>query len=206
MKKHGWLAILAGFMLIIGTICTAQAEEQLPAEIKNAFSGMEIVKATYWEEPGSTWFVLVNKPDGTNILFCYEKKDGSWIQSFHTAAAVPAGKDSVEWLRFTDKLVSFSDNCEYPGPILLIFENDGDYTTYQRSDSGEWKLFRTFWLKEQMYLIFNDDSVIFRIPIDQDHEKRVLVQGSFERDLRKVDINAIPRTPEQAQVLLNADQ
>lgn len=54
VKKHGWLSILIGFILMIGLICPVQAEEQLPAEIQNALAGMEIIRTAYWESPGST--------------------------------------------------------------------------------------------------------------------------------------------------------
>ena len=104
VKKQGWLTILAGFILIIGLLCPVQAEEQLPAEIQNMLAGMDITKTAYWEKPGSTWFVLIRTPGGTNELLCFELHDGSWLQSFHTSAAVPQGKGSVERLHTTDRI------------------------------------------------------------------------------------------------------
>lgn len=202
MKKPLWLLFFAAVILAALCVCSAGAEAQLPAEIREALSGREILQAAYWESPGSTWFVLVRIPDGTNMLLCFELHDGAWIQSFHTIAAVPQGKVGVERLYITDKMQDFVNNRTWPGPILLILVDDGGYYSYQRSDSGQWNLFRVFYLEEQVHLDFDDESVTYRTPIDQDHSRIETVQGTFERDLRKVDVNSIPRSPQQAQEML----
>ncbi len=204
MKKHGWLSILIGFILMIGLICPVQAEEQLPAEIQNALAGMEIIRTAYWESPGSTWFVLIRTPDGINMLLCFELHDGNWIQSFHTSAAVPQGKPGVKRLFITDQVQDFVYNRTWTGPILMILTDDG-YTSYQRSASGQWELFKVFFHDEQIHLDFDDESVTYRTPIDQDHNRFETVHGTFERDLRKVDFNRIPRSPQQAQEMFSED-
>lgn len=206
VKKRNWLPILIGLVLITGMICPAQAEEQLPAEIKSTLAGTEITKTAYWESPGSTWFVLIRTRDSMNMLLCFEPHDGNWIQSFHTSTAVPQGKVNVELLHITDKVQDFVNNRTWPGPILMILTDDGGYTSYQRSDSGQWNLFKVFYPDEQIHLDFDDESVTYRTPIDQDHNKFETVYGSFERDLKKVDVNTIPRSPQQAQKILNEAQ
>ena len=160
MKKRNWLAVLIGMILLIGMICPVQAEEQLPAEIKSALTGMEITQTAYWESPGSTWFVLIRTPDRMNMLLCFELHDGNWIQSFHTSTALPQGKISVERLHITDKVQDFVYNRTWPGPILMILTDDGGYTSYQRSDSGQWNLFKVFYLDEQIHLDFDDFSQV----------------------------------------------
>ena len=202
MKKRHWLVILIGMILMIGLIGPGRAEEQLPPEIKSALAGMEITQTAYWDKPGSTWFVLIRTPEELNALLCFELHDGTWIQSFHTSTAVPQGKTGVEHLHVTDKLRDFVDDRILPGPILLMMTDDGGYTSHQRSASGQWNLLKVFWIDEQVHLNFDDESVIFITPIDQDNNRFETVEGSFERDLRKVDINAIPRTPRQAQEML----
>lgn len=206
MKKHGWLAILIGFILIIGCVFPSYADEQLPEEIRNALSGVEITHSAFWESPGSTWFVVIRTPGGTNILLGFEQQDGEWVQNLHTSTALPQGKAGVERLFITEKLEDFVYNRVWPGPILLILTDDGGYTSYQRSDSGQWNLFKVFWYDEQVKLHFDDESVIFQIPIDHDHNRFETVYGSFERDLRKTDLNRIPKTPAQAQTLLDETQ
>ena len=197
---------LLGLILIALCVCPVQAEQQIPAEISTALSAMEITQTAYWDSPGSTWFVLIRTPDGTNMLLCFELHEGVWVQSFHTSAAVPQGKVGVEGLHITDKVQDFVYNKTDFGPILLILTDDGGYYSYQRSDSGQWNLLKVFYLQEQVHLDFDDDSVRFRTPIDQDHNRIETVHGTFERDLRKVDLNQIPRTPQQAQEILEEMQ
>ena len=205
MKKQEWLPVLVGLILLVGFICPVRAEEKLPAEIENGLAGMEIAQTAYWDSPGSTWFVLVRTPEGVNVLLCFELRDGRWIQSFHTSAAVPQGKVSVERLFITEKVQDFVYNRTWPGPILMILTDDGSYTSYQRSDSNQWNLFKVFCYDEQIHLDFDDESITYQAPIDQDHSRFETVYGSFERDLRKVDINTIPRSPRQAQEMLGGE-
>ena len=63
-----------------------------------------------------------------------------------------------------------------------------------------------FYLEEQVHLDFDDESVKFRTPVDQDHSRIETVQGVFERDLRKVDLNCIPKSPQQALEMLEGRQ
>ena len=199
MKKHGWLSVLASFILIVRCVCSASAVEQLPEEIRNVLSGAEITHSAFWDGPGSTWFVVIRTSDQTNTLVCFEQHDNRWIQRFHTNTAVPQGNVGVKLIHITDKVEDFVYNRTWPGPVLMILMDDGSYTSYQRSDSGQWNLFKVFYQNEQVYLDFEDESIIYRTPIDQDHSKFETVYGSFERDLRKTDLNSIPRTPVQAQ-------
>ncbi len=206
MKRQKGLAILLGMILMIGWMCPVQAEEQLPAEIKTALAGMEITKTASWEGPGGTWFILIRTPEGMNVLLCFELQDGRWLQRFQTSAAVPQGEAGVKRLLITDQVRDFVYDCTWLGPILMILTDDGGYTGYQRSDAGQWNLFKAFYLDEQVHLDFDEASITYRTPIDQDHDRFETVQGSFERDLTKVDINTIPRSPQQARELLKDAQ
>ena len=201
MKRVHWLAILAGLVLAVGLVCTAQAADPLPAEIRDSIAEMQILKTAYWDSPGSTWFVFARTPYGANMLLCFVQEGGSWVRSFYTVDAVPQGEDVIKYLFITDKVIDFRDNQTrvIPGPILALSETSGCRTSYRRDDAGQWKLYDAFWLKEQMSLDFSDDGIVFRSPIDQDHDRVETVHGRFERDLRKVDYDAIPRTPQQAR-------
>lgn len=204
MKKR--CLFLAGLILVVLCVCPVLAEQPLPADIRYSMTGMEILQSAYWESPGGTWFVLIRTPNGMYMLLCFELRDGVWIQTFHTSAAVPQGKAGVERLYITDKMQDFVYNKTDFGPILLILTEDGGYYSYQRSDSGQWNLFKVFYLEEQVHLDFDDDSVRFRTPVDQDHSRIETVQGTFERDLRKVDLTRIPRSPQQALEMLEGKQ
>ena len=205
VKKHCWLAVLIGLMLVLGFVCTAPAEDLLPAEIQETIGDLTVLKTVYWDSPGSTWFILARTPYGANILLCFVQEDNPWVRSFHTVAAVPQGENAVKLLYITKAVQDFINNRTTPGPILIILDRDGNYTSYQRSDSGQWNLLYVFWHDEQVYLEYSNDSVTFRTPIDQDHRQSVTVPGAFERDIRNVDINAIPRSPQQAQEMSGMD-
>lgn len=200
MKKT--CIFLLGLTLAAFCVCPVLAEQPLSADIRYSMSGMEILHSAYWQSPGGTWFVLIRTPNGMNMLLCFELRDGVWVQSFHTSAAVPQGKAGVKRLYITDKVQDYVYNKTDFGPILLILTDDGGYYSYRRSDSGQWNLFKVFYQEEQVHLDFDDESVKFRTPVDQDHSRIETVQGVFERDLRKVDLNRIPRSPQQALELL----
>ena len=206
MKKHGWPAILAGLILAAALLFAAQAEGELPEGIRETIGDLTVVKTAYWDDPGSTWFVLTRTPFGENMLLCFEREGGSWVRSFYTVAAVPQGDDAVEYLFITDKVVSFRDDrtLVIPGPVMAMIGTDGSRTSYRRDESGQWKLFDAFWQEEQVFVEFSDDSVVFRTPIDQDHEKTETVRGRLERDLRQVDFTRIPKSPRQAQEMIDA--
>ena len=206
MKKHRWLPILIILTWIVGCACSASAAELLPEEIRNRLAGTEITHSAFWDSPDSIWFVLVRTPDGTSILICFEQRDSKWVQSFHTSAAVPQGKPGIQMIHITDKVQDSVYNRTWQGPILMILTDDGSYTSYQRCGSGQWNLFKVFLFDEQCYLDFDDESIIYRTPIDQNQSRFETVYGSFERDLRKIDLKCIPRTPEQAQKMLDEMQ
>lgn len=199
MKRRRWPAILAVLILVSALAGIAQAEQPLPAEIGDLPAGAKILETAHWEGPGSTWFVLIRMPDGINMLLCFELRDGSWTEAFRTCAAVPQGHIGVEQLHITDKVQDYVYNRTWPGPILMILADDGSYTSYQRGDSGVWRLFKVFWYEEQIHLDFDGKSIIFNIPIDHDHSRFETVNGSFERNLEKVDLHRIPRSPQQAR-------
>lgn len=201
MKKVGWLAVMAALILAAGLFAAAQAEGQLPAEILETLNGPEVLKTAYWDSPGSTWFVLARTPYGENILLCFVQEGGSWVRSFATADAVPQGEGAVEYFFITDKVVSFRDGQTrvVPGPVLAMHDRTGSRTSYRRDDSGQWKLFIVTWQDEQTSLEYSDGSIVFRSPLDRDRDRVVTVTGSFERDLRNVVLDSIPRTPQQAQ-------
>ena len=86
----------------------------------------------------------------------------------------------------------------WQGPILLISCDNGDFFAYERTAPGQWDLLSAFYLEEQVHVDFIDGEVKYRTPIDQNNNRIITVRAPLERDLRKVDITRIPKTPEAA--------
>lgn len=84
-------------MLLCLTFSLASAETYLPQEIKNFFSsqsrsGHSISDST---EIDSYFFVTTKDDNGTNHLFGFKQKNGSWDYWLHTTSAVPDRKSVV---------------------------------------------------------------------------------------------------------------
>lgn len=208
MKKLGCLLILTGFILMAGLSCSAAAAGQLPLDIRARFGGIEITDTAYWDSPESTWFVLIRTPDGTNMLICFVLEQGTWTQKFQTDAALPQGDGKVRIL-FSDRVRESVDGRESVQPILTIMQTGtgaGEasvnvQTEFLRSFSGEWNLIRAYFAKEQVCLEISEDTVTFSSPAGQDPAQSHTVRTGIERDLRRIDLDGIPRSPEEAELL-----
>ena len=207
VKRAAALALVLGFLCCVHA---ARATAQLPLDIKNQFGNAEIVDSTYWDSPGSTWFVLVRTPDGVNHLVCYLLENGTWTQKFQTAAAMPQGQGKVR-IVFSDNVLDFANDRIIPGPVLVVVQYGiGEHESgvmvhygFVRTDPETWTLFSASFQEEQTHVDIEEDYVTFRTPVDQNHDRRKTVPLRMERDLRKVDFTKIPRTPEQAKELLD---
>ena len=197
MKKRSLLSLLAALILL--ALSVSAGADELPGELRQALEGnrMEILKTAGWQNPGPAWFAVVKAPDGTKLLICFEEQDGQWIQRFHTAAAVPQGQTEVKALHVSEKAHDFVYDLDWFGPILLIGCDNGDFFAYQRTAPGQWDLLSAFYLEEQVHVDCFDGEVKFRTPIDVNNNRIVTVREPIERDLRKVDITRIPKTPEE---------
>ena len=121
----------------------------------------------------------------------------SFDSVFHFAGVMSF--DPMEGDTFCGVPVYQKEDLPALAPDLIILTDDGSYTSYLRSGSGQWNLFKVFRQDEQTYLDFDEESIVFRTPIDQQHSRFETVHGRFERDLRKIDLNSIPGTPEEAE-------
>lgn len=203
-KKHIRAGILLALILLICGPASAQASGQLPTDIRAQFGGIEITDAAYWDSPDSTWFVLIRTPDRVNRLLCYTLDHGAWTQMFQTSAAVPQGDGRVRIL-FSDRIRETEGAAVYPVLMILQYGADSDGQSVQlqfeflRSASGVWNLFRAEFTEEQMRLEIDEDAVSFRSADDRDPGPPQSVTYTLERDLRRLDLSEIPKTPEQAQ-------
>ena len=203
-KKHIRAGILLGLVLLICGPASAQASGQLPTDIRAQFGGIEITDAAYWDSPDSTWFVLIRTPDRVNRLLCYTLDHATWTQKFQTSTAVPQGDGRVR-IFFSDRIRETAGTAVYPVLMILQYGTGGDESSVQlqfefiRSASGVWNLFRAEFAKERMHLDIDEDTIVFRPADDRDPGLAQAVRYTLERDLCRLDLADIPKTPEQAQ-------
>ena len=196
MKKYCRFAVLVSLILLILCAGSALAGEQLPADfqehILDAYKGSAILDSASWGGPGDgeTRFVLLRMKDGTNTLCCYTLNGNIWRDSFTTGKAVPQGKNKVE--------------IDVSGSLLSIVQYDasGDsislYTAYQRSSSGQWNLCRIHSTSGYESMEIGDGWITYyKGPLSD--EVKGTVRGTFQRDLRYVSLEAVPKTLKQAR-------
>ena len=208
MKIRRSLAILAGCFLAAVLACSALASGQLPLDIRARFGSIEITDTAYWDSPESTWFVLIRTPDGTNMLLCFVLERGTWTQKFQTDAAIPQGSGRVRIL-FSGRVRESANGRDSVQPILMITQygtGDGEASAevqeeFLRSSGGEWNLIRAYFAREQVFLEISEDAVTFSSPGGEAPETKRTVRIETERDLRRLDLNRIPLSPEEAESL-----
>lgn len=202
--RTGIRAALLGCVWLFLCLCGARATAQLPLDIKAQFGSIDIRETACWEGDDSTWFLLARTPDGVNRLIGYTLENGTWVQKFQSATALPQGDGRVR-LQMTNQMQDFTRNITVTGPILMILQyGTGEkessilaHYEFLRSDEGVWELLHAFFQEEQVHVDFDENSVTFSTPISQDHSMIRTVEEPVERDLRRVDFTTIPRTPEQ---------
>ena len=210
MKKKTLIAVLTGLVLLLICVCAAQAEEDLPAGIRDSLGGAKIEDAVSWEDPGrgTAWFVLVKTGDGTNTLYCFGRKDGAWVKRFATSKAVPQGKKTVD-IYISEYVQDYLTDKYYAGPILVIWQADEDneyaefYSAYKLSSSGQWNLIRIWSYTGYGNMEIGKDSITYYKGME-DPRVEGTVKGTFQRDLRYVSLAAIPKTYKQARQKLTS--
>ena len=211
VKRFAALVLALAFGLLCCVHAAQATSAQLPLDIKAQFGSIEITDTAYWDSPGSTWFVLIRTPDGVNRLLCYVLENGTWTQKFQTAAAMPQGQGKVR-IVFSDNVLDFANDRIIPGPVLVVVQyGTGKHESsvmvhygFVRTDPETWTLVNASFQEDQTHLDIEADSVTFRTPVDQNHDRRETVPLHMERDLKKIDFTKIPRTAEQAREILAA--
>ena len=205
MKKHIRFVILLALVLLAVSVCTAQADEPLPAEISSYFSGdayagASITDTARWD---SGWFVLVRTGGGENVLYCFTASDGKWVNSFSTSKAIPQGSHTVE-IYVTNSIAEFSAQEHFDGQFLVISQYNDEqgylelFSAYQLSSSGQWNLIRIISQDSRGAIAVGDGSITYYKDLNQSGVIGT-VHGKFQRDLRYISLSAFPRTYQKAQ-------
>ena len=203
--KRCLLFVVMTVILLAACVCTVHAEEQLPAEIRDSLSGVTITDADYvgGKAEESAWFVLGRTGNGTNTLYCFTLKNGKWAKSFSTNKAVPQGKKAVS-IYVIDQYQDAATDKKVKGPVLIINQEEehGEYsdliTAYQRSSKGTWNLFRILGYADFESMEIGDGYITYYKDPDEARVKGT-VRGTFQRDLRYINLSSFPKTYKQAQ-------
>lgn len=213
MKKRYLIAFITALILLIACAAVAMADEPLPADIQNyfakdSFAGAELKAWTHWAGAGANdqWFVLIRTAKGTNTLYVFAPHDGEWKHSFHTSAAVPQGKNTVE-IDTADSMDTWSNDKHYGGPLLIIVQYDefGEnivlFTAYQRNGSGQWNLVHIWSHTGFENMDIGKDRITYYKELGSGQVAGT-VKGTIQRDLRYVSLSAIPKTLQKARETL----
>ncbi len=205
MKKRVRFVILLALVLLAVSVCTAQADEPLPAAISSYFSGDAYAGASITDTArwGSGWFVLVRTGGGENVLYCFTASDGKWVNSFSTSKAIPQGSHTVE-IYVTNSIAEFSAQEHFDGQFLVISQYNDEqgylelFSAYQLSSSGQWNLIRIISKDSRGAIAIGNGTVTYYKDLNQSGVIGT-VQGKFQRDLRYISLSAFPKTYQKAQ-------
>lgn len=213
--KRCLFSVCIALVLLIACLEVSPAEETLPSEIRNYFSGSslngaEITETAHLTDHGnsSCRFVLVRTKDGSNAVYCFKLQNGTWVHSFHTKSAIPQGKNRVK-IYLSDHMEDGATDKNYPGPILVVCQLDKEekytqlFTGYQLSSCGKWNLFRIWSYGDYGSMVLDDGHITYFG--DADDNKIVgTAYGTFQRDLRYVSLSAVPKTLKEARQKLTS--
>ena len=204
MKKR--ILVIAAIVLALLAFCAATAAaDSLPAKIQEYMDGTGAkVTGSAAATDNTTWFVLAKDGKGTNVLFCFAWKNNEWKYQFKTSKAVWQGKGEV-YIVTDSQIQDIQTDRVYKGSILVIGQNseDGEYAesfcAFMRSKSGVWNLFRMRSINGKGYsMLFEDGSISYFKDVEGSRISGS-VQGTYQRDLRYLNISSIPKTLKSAQ-------
>lgn len=193
-------------MLLCLTFSLASAETYLPQEIKNFFSsqsrsGHSISDST---EIDSYFFVTTKDDNGTNHLFGFKQKNGSWDYWLHTTSAVPQGTASL-MLGNAQGSSDLVTGKVYTSPTLTIsriskFGDSFDMGVTYVLSNGAW-LLSDLYSKEanNHYVVYcKNNAVTYYSDVNATNPTGT-VKATIQRDLRYVSLSSIPKSYKTAK-------
>lgn len=200
MKKQFVTLALLIIALFAVCVCAASAEEPLPAKISeffsdSSFADAEIIGTARWN---TGWFVLVRK-GGSNIVYSFAPSENGWKNDFSAAKGVPQGDVRMF---VTDSIDEYMAQQSYKGPFLVFEQYSAAeksvtlFAAYQHNSSGQWNLIRLFGggfdhmvLQKGVITYYRDATL---------SEVAGTAKGTFQRNLRYVNLSSLPQTYKKA--------
>ena len=193
-------------LLLCLTDSLACAEANLPQEIQDFFSaqsrsGHSISDSTEIE---GYFFVATKDAKGTNHLYGFKQKSGSWNYWLHTTSAVPQGTARL-MLGNAQGSSDLVTGKLYTAPTLAIdrvgkFGDSFDMGVTYVLSNGTW-LLSDFFSKEanNHYVVYCKNNAVTYYSDINATKPTGTVKATIQRDLRYVSLSSIPKSYKTAK-------
>lgn len=205
MIRYRLFSLLATMLLYL-TFSLAYAETNLPREILDFFSsqsrsGHSISDST---EIDDYFFVATKDDNGTNHLYGFKQKNGSWDYWLHTTSAIPQGTASL-MLGNAQGSSDLVTGKAYTFPTLAInriskFGDSFDMGVTYVLSNGTW-LLSDFYSKEanNHYVVYCKNNAVTYYSDINATKPTGTVKAAIQRDLRYASLSSIPKSYKTAK-------
>lgn len=206
------IALLAGSFLCV---VPAFADPALPQQIATYFSSGDFKDYTildYAELQGygsdDCAFVLVRSGKNQNILYQFKQKDGVWKRQFVSWYGTPQTVRDVR-LSVSDAGYEWPSDTPVTRPQLSVMQmnEENEYcelcVTYQL-ENGKWLLHRIWSYTGWQSMLIKEGAISFYENIESTRVTET-VRGSFQRDIRYINLNSFPKTLKDAKAKITAE-
>ncbi len=209
--KRMLILCLALLLLLPALPCAGAetpSETPLPQEIAAFFTGKSFENAQILSRASLSgfgsddrFFVVIRGKSNDNILYAFKQKNGAWTEDFHTSSAVWQTGHGIR-IEVSESGREWTGES-YSRPHLYIGqENDtGEYwelTAVFELQKGKWMLHRIAGYTGYDSMLIRDGKISYYRDRESDQIAGT-AEGTFQRDLRYVSLDAIPKTLAEAR-------
>ena len=211
MKK-----IMIALILSLAVLCASAAvaeEGALPADIRDALEkriaeGYRLQEDAGLEKEGY-WFAVLQNEAGHNLLEAFQRENGQWTRYLETDKAVPQGSKLLTVFVNEEGAQHEMNDISLPvaGPTVTIGQANSDRAEEEEYlerwaefalEGGRWML--AFWEDFDACAVrFTGNELIYFESWLAGWDYLGTVKGDFQRDIRYMNWNNVPRTLKDAQ-------
>ena len=212
--RHAMIAILTLLVMLLAfSLACADQETALPPEIltiltTGSMEGASVLDAARLTGYGNDdcLFAAVRTSGGTNWLYCFRQQaDGTWRRQFRTSGAIPQTANRIEINLATGGEEWPSDDV-ITAPTLFILRIDAgdeypEMCVSYRLENHKWLLRRIWSYTGYDHMRFGEGAITYYRDIESPQIAGV-AEGTVQRDIRYVRLQAIPRNLAEARTRL----
>ena len=213
MKKPLVLLLATLALILVCASALAWTDHEVPGEIWDYFSGKsfencQIMDYTDLSNHGTynSWFVLIRDGRGANILYVFKKNSsGVWKHQYHNSGAVPQTNHDIS-CHIVESGYEGPTNSSVERPLLIIDRMDvtginEELTVTYELRAGYWYLHRIYGSVGYNHMLVNEGSITY-YKGGTSTEVAGTAKGTFQRELRYVSLQGIPKTLAEARASL----